>query len=73
MYRFFADNFGLSLAAVTSKTGDIDESAITIEPALAQLVFNKDFPLPDNAIIGHQAIVDAFKKFQNVGNDFKNY
>jgi dienelactone hydrolase len=73
MYHFFADKFGLNLGAVTQKNGAIDESTITIEPAVSQLVFNKDFPLPANAIKGHQAIIDAFKKFHNISSDFKNY
>ena len=73
MYHFFTLQFGLNLDAVKNRNGDIDESKITIEPAAAQRVFSDSRALPENAIKGHQNIVNAFKAFQGLKDDFKNY
>jgi dienelactone hydrolase len=63
MYRWFAGVFGLNLKAITDKSGNIDESAVTIEPAAAQLVFGEGSPLPPDALKSHDAIVKAFGTF----------
>lgn len=73
MYKFFAKYFGLNIKTITGKNGTIDETGITIETVVEQLVFSKDFPLPANALIGHAAIVKAFKAFQGLTNEFTNY
>ena len=64
MYQFFAKNFGLNLKAITDKNGNIDESSITIQPNRDLLLFAVQ-PLPANALRSHEAIVNAFKKFQS--------
>jgi hypothetical protein len=48
----------LNLKVITGEDGLIDESAITIEEAVAMQVFNKDFPFPGNTAI-HLFIVYA--------------
>lgn len=63
MYEFFAKVFNLNINAIR-KNGRIDESFVTIEPAAAQHVFSKDFPLPASAVRSHNNIVKAFETFQ---------
>jgi dienelactone hydrolase len=64
MYKFFAKTFGLDLKAISGKNGNIDESGITIQQNKDLLVFNKDFPLPANALKTHEEIVSVFKEVQ---------
>ena len=73
MYKFFVTQFGLNMDAIKNKAGEIDETGITIETALAQRVFSKENYLPSNAILGQQNIVNAFKLFHSVNKDFTNY
>ena len=73
MYKFFVSQFGLNMDAIKNKAGEIDETGITIETALAQRVFSKENYLPSNAILGQQNIVNAFKLFHSVTKDFTNY
>ncbi len=57
--RYLANQFGLSLHALTDKTGKIDESACTVQPMKEMLVFGESGEkLPTHAIHG----LDELKK-----------
>lgn len=65
MYEFMAEHLGLNLTAVKDKkTGRIDESKVTIEPAEAQLAFGKGGTMPANAVKGAEAVRNAIKSVQ---------
>jgi len=64
VYRFFAAQLGLDLAAVTDAAGQIDESHAIIEHAAAMRVFTADFPVPPHALHTASAIVSAFAALQ---------
>lgn len=65
MYEFMAEHLGLNLTAVKDKkTGRIDESKVTIEPAEAQLAFSKGGTMPANAVKGAEAVRNAIKSVQ---------
>ena len=49
-YKFLAKHFDLSLENVINRQGQIDESAIVIEPIGAMLVFGNDFPRPATSL-----------------------
>ncbi|MFN8242107.1 MAG: alpha/beta hydrolase [Bacteroidales bacterium] len=50
MYVFMAKQLGLNLASVTDKSGNIDESKVTIEKYDRMLVFGKNGKMPANAL-----------------------
>jgi hypothetical protein len=56
VYRFFAAQLGLNLAAITDNAGRIDESRVTIDRAAALRVFTADFPVPPHALHDAAAI-----------------
>jgi hypothetical protein len=64
VYRFFATQLGLNLAAATDASGQIDESPATMERAAALRVFNADFPVPPHALHDAGAIERALVKLQ---------
>jgi dienelactone hydrolase len=64
VYRFFAAQLGLNLAAATSATGAIDETRITLERAATLRVFTADFPVPPHALHAAAAIVSTFAALQ---------
>ncbi len=64
VYKFFANALGLNLKAIQAKDGRINEEKITIVENKDLHVFNKDNPLPSNALRSHAAIVEAFNKAQ---------
>lgn len=64
VYRFFAAQLGLNLAAATDAGGQIDESHATMERAAALRVFNADFPVPPHALHDAGAIERALVKLQ---------
>ena len=64
IYRFFAAQLGLDLAAVTDAAGQIDEAHAIIEHAPAMRVFTADFPVPPHALHDAGAIVSAFAVLQ---------
>ncbi len=73
MYHFLAKHFRLNMNNIKKANGQIDESDITIEGPVKQLVFNERIPLPANALKGHQNIVNAFKAYHQLTDDFKYY
>lgn len=64
MYRFVAKPLGLSLAAVMSADGKIDESRAKIEKATALHVFTADFPIPPHALHDAVAVERAMADLQ---------
>lgn len=56
MYGFMARHLGLDLKAVSDKSGNFDESGVTIEKYDALLVFGKKGNLPSGAIRGEKAV-----------------
>lgn len=63
MYEFVAQQFGLNLNAVKDKSGNINESGITIEKEPALYVFgDKGERLPANAVIGFENITKVFEE-----------
>jgi hypothetical protein len=61
VYRFMARHLGLNLAAVTDKTGNIDESGITIEKMSDMYVFGeKGERLPAHAVKGFENLEKVF-------------
>ena len=64
VYRFFAAQLGLNVAAVTDRAGQIDESRVTLERAAALRVFTAEFPVPPHALHDAAAIGRAFAALQ---------
>jgi hypothetical protein len=64
VYRFFAAQLDLNLAAVTNAAGQIDESRITLDRAATLRVFTADFPVPPHALHDAAAISRAFTALQ---------
>ena len=64
VYRFFATQLRLNLAAITDTAGKIDESHLTLERAAALRVFTADFPVPPHALHDAAAIVSTFAALQ---------
>ena len=63
-YRFFAQQFGLNLAATLAADGSVDESHVTVEQPAALHVFNAAFPIPADALHDAAAIEKALRKLQ---------
>ncbi|HEC41260.1 MAG TPA: acetylxylan esterase [Bacteroides sp.] len=59
VYHFMAKHLGLNIQAVTNAEGEIDESTIDIEDPSVTLVFSSSNPLPENALVGLEAIEEA--------------
>ncbi len=64
MYDFMAKHLELNIAAVKDKTGNVDESKVTIENYEAQLVFGKEGRLPVTAVKGADEIRRVLKSLQ---------
>ncbi|MEI8089440.1 MAG: hypothetical protein WCG63_07565 [Opitutaceae bacterium] len=64
VYRFFATQLGLNLAAATDASGQIDESHATIERAAALRVFTAEFPVPPHALHDATAIEQMLTQLQ---------
>jgi len=64
MYRFMAERLGLNLTAVQNPAGEIDETPLTVEPAVALHVFDAAFPLPSHALRDAAAIARALRDLQ---------
>jgi hypothetical protein len=64
MYGFMARHLGLNINNVKDKTGNIDESKVTIEKYDALLVFGKEGRLPPGAVRGPEAIWRVLKSLQ---------
>ncbi len=64
MYRFLASRLGLDLAAITSASGQIDESRVTVESPEKMQVFNAEFPLPERALRDGAAVEAAVRALQ---------
>lgn len=61
VYRFMAKQLGLNLAAITDKTGNIDESGITIEKMSDMYVFGENGGrLPAHAVKGFENLEMVF-------------
>ena len=56
-----AKHLGLNIQAVTNAEGEIDESTIDIEDPSVTLVFSSLNPLPENALVGLEAIEEAMR------------
>ncbi|MBD0288527.1 MAG: acetylxylan esterase, partial [Flavisolibacter sp.] len=62
MYEFIAQQFGLNINAVKDKSGNIDESNVTIEKPSALYVFGENGErLPSNAVKGFDAVTTVFE------------
>lgn len=57
MYPFMAKHLKLNLKAVTGRTGEIDESQSNVLSIEQLSVFDNKHPLPDNAVIGDEAVM----------------
>ncbi len=68
MYKFFANQLHLNLAAATTPNGELDESHITLEPLDTIRIWTKDHPLPDDALHGTDAIQSELAKLQNAAS-----
>lgn len=64
MYDFMARHLGLNLNNVKNKSGEVDESEVTIEKYEAMLVFGTNGKLPLNAVKGPDAIWKVLKSLQ---------
>ncbi|MCK4746657.1 MAG: acetylxylan esterase, partial [Bacteroidales bacterium] len=62
VFHFMAKHLGLNIQAVTDPQGDIDESSIDVEDTSELLVFSSSNPLPENALVGIDAIETAMNK-----------
>lgn len=63
VYEFMAKYLGLDLAAIKNKTGNMDESSITIEPENKMYVFgDKGEKLPAHALKGFENLERVFKE-----------
>jgi hypothetical protein len=61
LYRFIAKNFHLNINAIQDKSGNIDESKVTIEKEPAMYVFgDKGEKLPAGAIKGFNQLQKVF-------------
>lgn len=58
MYPFMARHLGLSLQNITSGSGEIDESFITVEPEQTLRVFNATHQRPSYALTGEPAVTN---------------
>ena len=64
MYKFFAQQLHLNLAAATTPDGTLDESHITLEPLDTIRIWTKDHPLPENALHGTDPIQSELASLQ---------
>jgi hypothetical protein len=63
MYEFLAKNLGLNLAAAEDKTGQLNESKVTVEKEEAQHVFGpKGEGMPANALHRFEDLQAVFAK-----------
>jgi hypothetical protein len=64
MYKFFAQQLNLNLAAATTPDGQLDESHITLETPDQMRIWSKDHPLPTDALHGVDAIESKLASLQ---------
>lgn len=64
MYRFVAKHFHLDMTKIQDKTGNFDESKVTIEPAEKMFAFGIQQQLPANAVLGADAVRKALLDMQ---------
>jgi dienelactone hydrolase len=64
MYDFMARHLHLDLNAAKNKSGEVDETKVTIEDYRDLLVFGLEGKLPENALKGPDAIRRALKSLQ---------
>ncbi|MES2693568.1 MAG: acetylxylan esterase [Verrucomicrobiota bacterium] len=64
LYRFVAEKFGLSLAAVQAADGKIDESRVTTETPAQLRAFNAECPVPHNALHDIASLEKALQVLQ---------
>lgn len=57
MYPFMAKHLKLNLKAVTNRKGEVDESPVKILRIAELTVFDNQHPLPANAVIGDEAVM----------------
>ena len=65
MYHFVAKHFNLDIKKIQDKAGKIDKSKVTIEPAEKMFAFGIQQKLPDNAVLGADAVRKAFLSMKN--------
>ncbi|MGN6370156.1 MAG: alpha/beta hydrolase family protein [Phycisphaerae bacterium] len=65
MYKFFANQLHLNLAAATKPDGTLDESHITLEMPDQMRIWTQDHPLPENALHGVDAIRAQLAQLQS--------
>jgi len=64
VYRFIAEQFGLSLAPTLDAAGNIDESHVTIEHHGAMHSFTEEFPRPKHALPDIAAVEATLRGLQ---------
>jgi dienelactone hydrolase len=64
MYDFMARHLGLNIIAVKDKTGNIDESKVTVEKYDKLLVFGKNGRMPANAIHNADEVWKVLRSLQ---------
>ncbi len=62
VYKFLAEHLGLNLAEVINENGEIDESRNDIEDPYVMLSFTSNNSLPQDALIGEDAIRKGLMK-----------
>lgn len=64
MYHFVAQHFKMDISRVCDKNGTIDESRVTIEPAVKMLVFGAERQLPENAVKEADRVWEIIRSLQ---------
>lgn len=64
MYDFMARHLRLNTGIVKDKSGNFDESGVTIEKYDTQLVFGKNGNLPAGAVMGEKALREVLESLQ---------
>jgi dienelactone hydrolase len=62
MYPFMAKHLKLNLKAVIDQNGNVDESASLVMDQKALAAFDKDHPLPSNAVKGEEQLLMKLKQ-----------
>lgn len=57
MYHFMNKHLGLNLKAIVNNNGEIDETVVTVLSPVELAVFNELHPLPENAVMGNEAVL----------------
>ena len=70
LYHFVAKHFNLDIKKIQDKAGNFDENKVTVEPAEKMFAFGVQKKLPDNAVMGADAVKTGLLKM--IGGSEKN-